>query len=198
MCLVPRSAAPEARWSASSFELLCLSSVRVRQRAAFGDIGQESDVLAPSPSMEIIGHFPDLTACPRGAVTAEATWTNRPPARLWVGSAPRCAMIEGMGDAAGTARGLLVGAVLGGLGWGLLAANTVGGRGDQGHLRAVAGLWLAGAVVVSLLCLGAAKVLWPAADGSRAAVRRTFAMALVTAPIGGWAFLFLQWLQYSS
>jgi hypothetical protein len=107
-------------------------------------------------------------------------------------------MIEGVGDTAGTARGLMVGAVLGGLAWGLLAANTVGSSGDQGHLRAVAGPWLADAVIVSLLCLGAAKVMWPAADGSRAAMRRTFAMALMTAPIGGWTFLFLQWLQYSS
>lgn len=187
-----------------------------RVQESFRNIGQESDVFAAPPATELIGHCPDHTARPPGIACSDPVdlllqvrclilgharrgYVEEPAARacVWVGSTPRCAMIEGMGDTAGTARGLMLGAVLGGLGWGLLAANTVGGRGDQAHLRAVAGPWLTGAGLVSLLCLYSAKVMWPAADGSWAAMRRTFAMALVTAPMGGWAFLFLQWLQYS-
>lgn len=50
----------------------------------------------------------------------------------------------------------MAGAAFGGVGWGLLAANTVGAGGDQAHLQAVVGPWLVGAAVISLLCLGPA------------------------------------------
>lgn len=52
------------RWSASSSERLCLSSVRVRQRAAFGDIGQESDIVCESDATKLVRHFLDLAAGP--------------------------------------------------------------------------------------------------------------------------------------
>ncbi|MCV7357300.1 hypothetical protein [Mycolicibacterium fluoranthenivorans] len=86
-------------------------------------------------------------------------------------------------------RGLLAGAILGGIGWGLFAALTVGARGDQSHLNAVFGRYLTGAAGISLTCL--------AISGFLARIRHlcTPAVALAVAPVSGWLFLGLQYLQ---
>jgi hypothetical protein len=86
-------------------------------------------------------------------------------------------------------RGVLVGAVAGGIGWGLFAAATLGAGGDQAHLNTIIGPDLGVAVGISMLCLIVAAVL------GRARVRRTAAVALAVAPASGWIILALVGLQ---
>ncbi|MCX2712623.1 hypothetical protein [Mycolicibacterium sp. J2] len=92
---------------------------------------------------------------------------------------------------AGTAwtRGVLAGAVLGGLGWGLFAALTVGARGDQSHLDAVFGRYLTVAGGISMMCLVISGLL------ARTRGLRAPAVALVVAPVSGWLVLGLQYVQ---
>lgn len=86
-------------------------------------------------------------------------------------------------------RGVLAGAVAGGIGWGLFAATTLAAPGDQAHLDATIGPALAVAAGISVLCLIAAATL------GRARVARTTAVALTIAPASGWVIVALVCLQ---
>lgn len=93
---------------------------------------------------------------------------------------------------------LLIGALLGGVGWGLFAAVTIGARGDQAHFEAIIGPRLLVAAAVSLGCLIAAAALTALSrspTGSRARALRGASLALVIAPASGWVIIALQILQ---
>ena len=81
---------------------------------------------------------------------------------------------------------MLAGAVLGGIGWGLLA---VGASDDDTHLGRLGGMALPVAVGISLICLVVAVVL------PRTRMLRTVAVALVVAPVSGWFVVGLLYLQ---
>ncbi|SEA00092.1 hypothetical protein SAMN04488580_101437 [Mycobacterium sp. 283mftsu] len=85
-------------------------------------------------------------------------------------------------------RGVLAGAVLGGIGWGLLAVGAMG-PGDDPHLDRVDGTNLTAAVCLSLICLLIAALL------SRARVLTSVAVALVVAPASVWFIVGLLYLQ---
>lgn len=85
-------------------------------------------------------------------------------------------------------RGVLAGAVLGGVGWGLLAVGAMG-PGDDPHLDRVDGTNLSVAVSLSLLCLLIAALLL------RARVLTSVAVALVVAPASVWFIVGLLYLQ---
>lgn len=89
-------------------------------------------------------------------------------------------------------RGLLAGAIVGGIGWGLFAAGTAGAPGDQAHLNAIIGRYLSVAGGISLICLLIAGLLGLLA---RTRSLRTLAVALAVAPLSGWLFLGVQYLQ---
>lgn len=97
-------------------------------------------------------------------------------------------------DTAGVTSGLLAGACVGGVAWGLVAA-PIGVDIDAAHRRSLLTCGLGAAAAITLVCLFAAKVVWPPPDATPAMRRRQIAMALLTAPLGGWTFLFLQYLQ---
>jgi len=86
-------------------------------------------------------------------------------------------------------RGVLGGAVLGGIGWGLLAVDAVSVSSDDAYMGGGGGMKLPVAVVISLLCLVAAVVLPPTR------VSRTVSVALVVAPVSGWFVVGLLYLQ---
>ena len=85
-------------------------------------------------------------------------------------------------------RGVLAGAVSGGVGWGLLAVGAMG-PGDDPHLDRVAGTNLTAAVSVLLICLLIAALLL------RARVLSSVAVALVVAPVSVWCIVGLLYLQ---
>ncbi|MUL75383.1 hypothetical protein [Mycolicibacterium sp. CBMA 226] len=85
-------------------------------------------------------------------------------------------------------RGVLAGAVLGGIGWGLLAVDTVSLSSDDAYLGG-GGMNVPVAVVVSLLCLVIAGIL------ARTPILRTVAVALVVAPASGWFVVGLLYVQ---
>jgi hypothetical protein len=99
-------------------------------------------------------------------------------------------------DTRGSTSGILAGAALGGVAWGLLAARTIGASRSDTLWPSSTGRYLVAAAAVTVLCLVASTVLWPSPDAPRAMRRRQLAIVLVTAPVGGWAYLFLQFLQY--
>ena len=86
-------------------------------------------------------------------------------------------------------RGVLAGAVLGGIGWGLFAVDAVGVSGGHAHPARVGGGYLPVAVGISLVCLVVAVVL------PRTRVLGTAAVALVVAPVSGWILVGLLYLQ---
>lgn len=86
-------------------------------------------------------------------------------------------------------RGVLAGAVLGGIGWGLLAVDAVSVSNDDAYMGTGGGMNLPVAVGISLLCLVVAGVL------PRTRVSRTVAVALVVAPVSGWFVVGLLYLQ---
>jgi len=93
---------------------------------------------------------------------------------------------------------LLMGALLGGIGWGLFAAVTIGARGDQAHLEAIIGPRLLVAAAVSLGCVIAAATLTALCRSqteSRARALRGASLTLVIAPASGWVIIALQILQ---
>lgn len=88
-------------------------------------------------------------------------------------------------------RGVLAGAVLGGIGWGLLAVDAVSVSSDDAYPSG-GGMNLPVAVVISLLCLVVAGVL------PRTRIWRTVAVALVIAPASGWIVAGLLYVQASA
>ena len=86
-------------------------------------------------------------------------------------------------------RGLLAGAVLGGIGWGPFTALIVGTSGNQAHLSAIIGPRMTLAVAVSSLCLALGVAL------IRARLQRTVAIALIVASASGWIVFGLLYLQ---
>lgn len=86
-------------------------------------------------------------------------------------------------------RGVLAGAVIGGIGWGLLAVDAVSLSSDDAYPGGEGGMKLPVAVVISLLCLVVAVVLPPTR------VSRTVIVALVVAPLSGWFVVGLLYLQ---
>lgn len=86
-------------------------------------------------------------------------------------------------------RGVLGGAVLGGIGWGLLAVDAVGVSGGDLLLSRIDGAYLPVSVGISLLCLVIAVVL------PKVGTLRTIAIALVVAPTSGWFVVGLLYMQ---
>lgn len=83
---------------------------------------------------------------------------------------------------------MLAGAVLGGIGWGLLAVDAVSMSSDDAYLGG-GGISSPAAVSISLVCLVVAGVL------PRTGMLRTVAVALVVAPMSGWFVVGLLYLQ---
>lgn len=86
-------------------------------------------------------------------------------------------------------RTLLVGATLGGLGWGAFAVATIGSRGDEAHLETIVGprTLVAAAVSAACLILAAALVaLGQSAAPSRRRIMRSAGISVVVAVASGW------------
>jgi hypothetical protein len=79
--------------------------------------------------------------------------------------------------------GMYLGAVLGGLGWGVVALLTIGAPGDQAQHDAVDGTRLLIAAVVCIACAAAGGCLL--AFGSLRTLRGV-GLALLVGPMGGW------------
>lgn len=92
----------------------------------------------------------------------------------------------------------LMGALIGGIGWGLFAAFTVGGPGDQTHFQTIIGFRLRGAAAVSAGCLLVAAVLTALRRLHPPARMRTLTMAgltLAVAATSGWVVIALELAQ---
>jgi hypothetical protein len=95
-------------------------------------------------------------------------------------------------------RALLAGAVLGGFGWALFAADVLGSPGDQFHIGTIIEPRMIVAGIVSMVCVLIAAIL--IALGSTAAPARSrvllsAAVAFVVAILSGWIVLGLAVVQ---